>query len=166
MRRPGASPLGAFPPQTLGTVFDVLCLIWAVDHALQRTSKRMDKTLGITAPQRLVIRIVGRYPGIPAGHVARLLSVHPGTLSGILKRLERQGLLRRHSDPRDGRRSLLGLTDRGRRLDVATEGTIEAAIRRVLERTDDRRIRAACDVLGSIVEALQVAEGQQHHRHA
>ena len=122
-----ASPDSEAPP-ALGSVLDFMRLIWAVDHGLLRASRRMEASFGVTGPQRLVIRIVGRFPGIPAGHLARLLHIHPSTLTGIVARLERQGLLRRRSDPRDGRRWLLGLTDRGRVVDAAREGTAEAAV--------------------------------------
>ena len=69
-------------------------LLWAVDHGLQRRSKRMAATLGVTGPQRLVIRIVGRFPGISAGRLASILHLHPSTLTGILRRLERGGCSR------------------------------------------------------------------------
>jgi DNA-binding MarR family transcriptional regulator len=153
------SPLAA-----LGETLDFMRLIWAVDHALQRTSKRMETTLGVTGPQRLVVRILGRFPGIPAGHLATLLHVHPSTVTGILKRLERQGLIRRRSDPRDGRRSLLSLTDKGRVFDVASEGTVEAAIQRALERTRQEKIQAAREVLVSIAETLVSLDSHREER--
>jgi DNA-binding MarR family transcriptional regulator len=142
------------PLPPLGEVLDFMRLIWSVDHALQRASKRMEKTLGVTGPQRFVIRIVGRFPGMPAGDLARLLHIHPSTLTGILARLERSGLIRRRPDPRDGRRSLLGLTEEGRRLDVVTDGTVEAAVARVLEDKSSDTLRAAREVLRSVAAAL------------
>src|SRR5439155_8811053 len=66
------------PP--LGAVLDFMRLLWAVDHSLQSASKRMEAAYGITGPQRLVVRIVGRFPGIAAGRVAEILHVHPSTL--------------------------------------------------------------------------------------
>jgi len=149
----------------LGRVLDFMRLIWAVDHALQRTSKRMEMTIGVTGPQRLVIRIIGRFPGIPAGHLARLLHVHPSTLTGMVKRLERQGLVRKRADPRDGRRLLLSLSDKGRLFDVEAEGTVEAAIQRVLELAGSEQIEAACELLGSIAEALNTETRPPHGRH-
>src|SRR5258708_10274784 len=89
------------PP--LGAVVDFMRLLWAVDHSLQSASKRMESIFGITGPQRLVVRIVGRFPGIAAGRVAEILHVHPSTLTGILRRLEARGVLQRRIDPRDGR---------------------------------------------------------------
>src|SRR5437899_7072059 len=108
------------PP--LGAVLDFMRLLWAVDHSLQSASKRMESTFGVTGPQRLVVRIVGRFPGIAAGRVAEILHVHPSTLTGILKRLEARGVLQRRADPRDGRRALFSLTPRGRKLDTVRTG--------------------------------------------
>jgi MarR family transcriptional regulator, organic hydroperoxide resistance regulator len=143
------SPL---PP--LGDVLDFMRLLWAVDHALQRTSKNMETRLGVTGPQRFVLRIVGRFPGIPAGQVATLLHLHPSTLTGVFRRLEKQELLRRRADPRDGRRFLLSLTDKGRLVDVELEGTVEAAVQEILEQTPPAKLEAARDVLQAVAAAL------------
>ena len=142
------------PLPPLGDVLDFMRLIWALDHSLQRTSKRMERALGVTAPQRFVIRIVGRFPGIPAGELARFLHIHPSTLTGILGRLERSGVVRRRADPRDGRRSLLGLTDKGRQFDVATEETVEAAVARALEGMSAGKLQAAREALQSLAASL------------
>jgi len=150
----------------LGEVLDFMRLIWEVDHALQRTSKRMETTLGVTGPQRFVLRIVGRFPGIPAGHLAEILHVHPSTLTGILKRLERSGLISRRPDARDRRRTLLGLTDKGRLVDVGTEGTVEAAIQQALERSRPQQIEAARELLSTIAETLGALESKGAERSA
>ncbi len=147
-----------FPPMSLpelGPVLDFLRLIWGLDHSLQRVSKQMEKRLGVTGPQRLVIRIVGRFPGLPAGKLAALLQIHPSTLTGILKRLEGRGFLRRQVDPRDRRRVLLGLTSKGRQLDIATSGTIETAIERALSRLSPDRIEGSREVLMRLRDSLE-----------
>jgi trehalose-phosphatase len=138
----------------IGRALDFMRLLWAVDHGLHRTSKRMATTLGITAPQRLVIRIVGRFPAISAGRLAEILHIHPSTLTGILERLEARGLVERRPDPRDARRAFLGLSSKGRELDREREGTIEAAIYEALSQVSDRQIEAARTVLGSIQRVL------------
>ena len=139
------------PP--LGAVLDFMRLLWAVDHSLQSASKRMESTFGITGPQRLVVRIVGRFPGIAAGRVAQILHVHPSTLTGILKRLEARGLLQRRADPRDARRALFILTPRGRKLDTVRTGIVEQAVRRVLAK-DPNKIAAAQEVLNALSDEL------------
>jgi len=135
------------PP--LGAVLDFMRLLWAVDHALQSTSKRMESTFGLTGPQRLVVRIVGRFPGIAAGRIAGILHVHPSTLTGVLRRLESRGVLQRRPDPRDARRALFMLTNKGRKLDTIRTGTVEQAVRRVLLK-DPHKVSAAQEVLASL----------------
>jgi DNA-binding MarR family transcriptional regulator len=146
-------PRSSLPP--LGGVLEFMRTLWALDHALQRTSKRMEAELGVTGPQRLVIRVVARFPGMLAGQLAEVLHLHPSTLTGILKRLERRGLLSRRGDPRDRRRVLLGLTKKGRQLDIQSEGTIESAVRAALAELSDQKIRSAADVLGRIGSSLE-----------
>ena len=144
------------PAPRLGEVLDFMRLIWALDHALQKTSKRMRSAIGVTGPQRLVVRIVARFPGIPAGQIAQFLHVHPSTLSGILKRLEQQGLVRRRPDPKDRRRAFLGITEKGRRIDAAEVGTVEAAVERVMSRAPRAKLDGAREVLTDLAAALGV----------
>lgn len=140
--------------ERLGEVLDFMRMLWAVDHALQSMSKRMESTLGVTGPQRLVIRIAGRFPGISAGELATVLHIHPSTLTGILKRLESRGIIDRKIDPSDARRALFGLTSRGRELDSLRMGTVEAVVKRTLGKLPPRKVAAARDVLGSLADAL------------
>jgi MarR family transcriptional regulator, organic hydroperoxide resistance regulator len=137
----------------LGAVLDFMRLLWAVDHALQSASKRMEAVYGVTGPQRLVVRIVGRFPGIAAGRVAQILHVHPSTLTGILKRLEARGILVRKSDPRDARRALFGLTPKGRKLDTLKTGVVEQAVRKALARSPTM-VAAAQEMLAALSEEL------------
>ncbi|MBI2377039.1 MAG: MarR family transcriptional regulator [Deltaproteobacteria bacterium] len=129
-------------------------LLWAVDHGLQSTSKRMNSSIGLTGPQRLVLRLVGRFPGIPAGTLADLLFLHPSTLTGVLRRLEERGLLRRKRDPGDGRKALFELTPKGKKLDVPSGETVEAAVQGALEKINPRDGSAAKRVLQILAEAL------------
>jgi DNA-binding MarR family transcriptional regulator len=138
----------------LGEILEFMRLLWAVDHALQTRSKRMAATLGVTGPQRFVIRIVGRFPGISAGQLAEILHLHPSTLTGILRRLERAGLLTRRRDRRDGRRAMLGLSAAGRRLETRTGGTIEAVMQAVLAKLPRREVRFTREVLSALAGGL------------
>ncbi len=140
------------PP--LGEVLDFMRLLWSIDHGLQTTSKRMEATLGVTGLQRMVLRLVGRFPGISAGHLARILHVHPSTLTGVLKRIEDRQLVTRSVDPLDARRALFTLTGKGRTLDIPATGTVEAAVQRALERVPQARINAARELLEALSEEL------------
>jgi MarR family transcriptional regulator, organic hydroperoxide resistance regulator len=146
------------PP--LGEVLEFMRLLWAVDHGLQSTSKRMESTLGLTGPQRLVLRLVGRFPGITAGRLAHIMHVHPSTLTGVLKRMEKRGLLERKSDPLDGRKALFALTEAGRVLDIPSEGTVENAVQRAISRMPRARLENAQEVLMALAQELGAGEPQ------
>jgi DNA-binding MarR family transcriptional regulator len=141
----------------LGEVLEFMRVTWALDHALHRGSKRMRSNLGVTGPQRFVIRIVGRFPDLTAGRLAALLHLHPSTLTGVLRRLEAQGLLRRRADPVDRRRCLVVINAKGRRLNVETAGTIEAGVRRALHGASPRQLEAARELLSAIARELEEA---------
>ena len=138
----------------LGPVLDFLRALWALDHALQSASKRMETTLGVTGPQRFVIRMIGRFPAISAGKVSELLHVHPSTLTGVLKRLEQRGLVLRRADPADARRALLELTAKGRRVDAIRVGTVEGAARKALGKVPAASMRQARAVAEAITAEL------------
>lgn len=138
----------------LGQVLEFMQALWAVDHELQSSSKRQEAHTGVTGPQRLVIRMVGRFPGIPAGKVSEILHLHPSTLTGVLKRLESRGLLERRPDPADGRRALLTLTAPGRAIDAARGGTVEAGVRRALAKLSPRTVAAAREALERLAAEL------------
>jgi DNA-binding MarR family transcriptional regulator len=130
-------------------------LLWAVDHGLQSRSKQMASELGVTGPQRLVIRLAARFPQSTAGQLAAMLHVHPSTLTGVLQRLESRAIIQRESDPADGRRALFRLTNKGRRIDQLRSGTAEAVVMEALSRLDKKDLQAAERVLAEIAQHLR-----------
>jgi DNA-binding MarR family transcriptional regulator len=135
-------------------VLEFLRLMWAVDHQLQSVSKRMLVDLGLTGPQRLAVRFIGLQPGLAAGELAALLHLDPGTVTGILRRLEAHGLIARARDVSDSRRIHLTLTRRGEALNRRRAGTIEFAVRRALESVPASDVRAARRVLKLLATEL------------
>lgn len=128
--------------------------LWRLNHAMEALSLRMERDLSITAQQRLLIRCVGKFPGITPGRLAELLCVDPGTVSATTRRLLAKGLLRRETGPGDRRRVALGLTPKGRQLDRPSPGTSECAVDKLLAGTSDRDIEISVGVLKRLVTYL------------
>jgi DNA-binding MarR family transcriptional regulator len=139
----------------LEPAMDFLQRLGQLNQALEQVSSRMETTLGVSAQQRLLLRCIGKYPGLTPGHVASLLHVDPGTVSASLKRLERRGLLERRRDPRDSRRVVLGLTARGRKLDVPADGTVERGVERLLAAASPAELAATLGVLERLTGLLR-----------
>jgi DNA-binding MarR family transcriptional regulator len=149
-----AQAVGSRESNVLGIALDFMRLLWAVDHGLQMRSKRMAVELGVTSMQRVVIRLIGRYPEIAAGRLAELVHVHPSTLTGVLRRLVDRGFVQRERDPEDARRSRFVLLPSGTAIDATQAGTVEAAVRRALAKLSPESIDAARDVLAVVAEEL------------
>jgi len=128
--------------------------LWDLVHALDVRSKRMAKTLGVTGPQRLVIRVLGRSPAMAASDIAETLGMHPSTLTGILRRLEGHRMIERKVDDADRRRARFRLTARGKQIDRERKGTVEAAVRRALGRADASVIGKTSVMLTLLTEEL------------
>lgn len=147
------------PVPTLGPVLDFLRLLWAVDHGLNASSKRMRAELGVTGLQRVTLRLAGRFPGISSGELARILHVHPSTLTGVLERLVEHGLITRRTDPADRRRALFELTERGKEVNSASGGTVESVVRKALRRTAPGDVEATRRTLEVLADELRAAAG-------
>jgi hypothetical protein len=144
----------AAEPYALDPVLDFMRLLWSVEHGLERMSKRMGSELGITGPQRLVLRIVGRFPGISAGDLAHVVRLHPSTLTGILQRLVTRGLIERRRDPADSRRACLHLKPSASWFTKSTRLTVEKIVTGALESSGPVSVRGARRVLTEIAQRL------------
>ncbi len=154
MRSEQRGPDDGVRARELGSVLDFMRVLWGLDHHLVRVSKSMRTRYGVTGPQRHVVRIVGRFPGISAGELADVLHLHPSTLTGVLQRLVARGLLERTPDPRDARRALFRLTARGSRLDRLKTGTAEAKVSAALRQLSPRDVATTERVLKALTRAL------------
>jgi MarR family transcriptional regulator, organic hydroperoxide resistance regulator len=136
-------------------VLQFMRLIWAIDHELERVSKRMETSHGLTIAQRMTLLLIGRNPGVSASDLAAQMYVHAGTMSGILKRLESGGFIARTSDARDGRRHVLTLTAAGVAANRQRHGTFESTVRALLRAAAPADVTATERVLSALAGRLR-----------
>ena len=74
------------------------------------------KPLGITYTQYLVMMVLWEKDGIPVREICERLYLDTGTLTPLLKKLEKEGLLVRTRSTEDERSVLIALTEDGRKL--------------------------------------------------
>ena len=142
-------------PQPTGETLQFMQRMWDFVHALDVRSKRMMTSIGVTGPQRLVIRLVGQKPGQTASDIASMLGKHPSTLTGVLARLEERKMIIREVDPEDRRRARFKLTAAGKKIDNQRKGTVEAATRRALGRVKPADVETTLDLVAKLVEELE-----------
>jgi len=73
-----------------------------------------------------VLRVLGEHGAVETGRVAREAFLLGPSLTGVLARMERDGLVLRSRDPADQRRSVVEATAQGRKLVKKLSTSIEA----------------------------------------
>lgn len=114
----------------------------------------MSRDLGVTGPQRLVIRLVATGQATSPGELADRLVLHKSTVTGILARLERRHLVARGRHGSDGRRVTLAVTPAGERLARSTGDTIEALVEHAIGRVPAAELEAARTFMTTLAVAL------------
>ncbi len=90
--------------------------LYAASRATTAAYRPALAALDLTYPQYLVLLALWEHDGLTVGDLGRRLQLDSGTLSPLLRRLERNGVVRRHRDPDDERRVTVELTPHGRDL--------------------------------------------------
>lgn len=97
-------------------VDEVLVAIRRIIRAIDLHSRRLVQSHGLTGPQALILKEVGRSGPLTAGELANAVSLSQATITDIVKRLEGRDLLVRERSLEDKRRINIKLTDAGREL--------------------------------------------------
>lgn len=113
--------------------------------------------LGLTHPQYLVMLALWEHAPVRVADLSRMLQLDPGTLSPLLKRLERAGHLTRGRDPQDDRALAVELTDQGRALREQALAVPVAVVERLGLGIDELRDLHAA--LTRVIAAVHGAEG-------
>ena len=95
------------------TYDQVLVSLRQIIRAIDLHSKRLERESGLTGPQLLVMQLIGTAGEITAGVIAREVSLSQATVTSILDRLEKKGLLQRVRSTTDKRKVMVSLTDAG-----------------------------------------------------
>lgn len=138
----------------LGPVLAFMRTLWALEHGLSRRSWEMHRRLGVTGPQRLVLRVVSRLGPLSQGALAQVLHLNPASVTRLARALERRRLLHRLPDPHDRRRVLLELGAAGARVDRSTDRTVEGAVREALATSSRREIAVARRLVERLTDRL------------
>jgi homoprotocatechuate degradation regulator HpaR len=89
---------------------------------------------GLSDQQWRVLRVLGEHGTVETGRVAREAYLLGPSLTGVLSRMERDGLVQRERDPADQRRTVVEATPKGLKLVEKLSRTIESHYQ-LLEKT-------------------------------
>lgn len=110
---------------------DQLCFaVYSAGLAMNKLYRRLLKDLDLTYSQYLVMLVLWEKDRVNISEVGERLLLDSGTLTGLLRRMESSGLLKRERAPEDERQVIISLTPKGRdlrKLAVSIPGTVDDA---------------------------------------
>lgn len=85
-----------------------------VNRAIDLHSKHLNKTVGLTAPQVIVLQTIESQAPVTVGEIAKAISLGQATVTTIVSRLENRGYLYREKSLQDRRKVYVVLTAKGK----------------------------------------------------
>ena len=117
---------------------------------------RLRERHGIVTSQFEALRYLRDHPGSRVADLAAEFAIGIGATSKVVDRLERQGWAARQPNPSDRRSSLLNLTDDGRRLVDAAEGTFSERLAELMaDALQESPVTAAAQTFSRLRSVLE-----------
>ena len=139
-----------------------LCFpLYAATNLIQRLYRPLLTPLGLTYSQYLVMLVLWERESVTVGDLQACLHLDVGTLSPMLKRMERAGLVTRARDPQDERRVLITPTLQGRVLKAEAQELPRTLARKV--GIEEDQIAALREQTNALVDQLREAAKRENH---
>ena len=150
---------------------NVLIALRKIIQAIDLNSRQLVKRVGLTGPQLIILKEISNLGQVTIGEIAQAVSLSQATVTGILDRMEKRGLIQRKRSDHDKRKIMIHITaDAGRVLQAAPplmqEGFEErftslqdweqtmilSSLQRLVAIMDARAIQAAPFLATSVIE--------------
>ena len=134
-----------------------LCFrLYTVSRLVTQAYRPYFEPLGITYPQYLVLLILWERDNLPVSDIASRLMLDTNTVTPLLQRMERGGLVARTRGTMDSRQRIVSLTPRGRAMQEKAKD-IPACLSRKWEGNNPsiEEIVAMTKTLDSMIETLK-----------
>ena len=112
---------------------------------------------GLSDQQWRVLRVLGEHGEVETGRVAREAFILGPSLTGVLTRMERDGLIRRARDAADQRRTVVELTAKGLKAVAKLSHSIEAHYAFMEESLGKQKLTRLYALLDDVIQLEQPA---------
>ena len=139
---------------------DVLIAIRRIIQSIDLHSKSLVKEFGLTGPQLIILKEISHTSEITPSELSKAISLSQATITGILNRLEKKGLIARRRSVIDRRRLPVEITPSGDLLlENAPPLMQEAFIRQFteIESWEQHMILSSLNRLVSMMDAKQIS---------
>lgn len=110
---------------------------------------------GLSDQQWRVLRVLGEHGAVETGRIASEAFISGPSLTGVLARMERDGLIQRERDPADQRRTVVQATAAGRKLARTLARRIENHYDAVEQALGKRKLKTLYALLDELIALEQ-----------
>ena len=109
--------------------------VYSVSRLITKAYKPFLKEMGLTYPQYLVLLLLWEYETLSVNSIGEKLLLNTNTISPLIQRMEKAGLLERERSTQDERMVMVKLTSKGKELKEKASPIPEKLLKTLL--TDD-----------------------------
>ncbi len=141
---------------------NILIKIRRIVRSISLESKKVQKDFGVSIPQILCLEFLKSSPSHQATQrtIREHLNLNSSTVTGIIDRLEKNGLLARLPKSGDKRVTHITLTSAGDRLLEKTPDLLQQRLASKLKRMTPEELAHMSDILAQLIEMLEI-EGSE-----
>lgn len=139
---------------------DILIKIRKIVRSVDIESKKIQKEHGVSIPQVLCLSFLHESPNYQAtqSEIKNFLNLNSSTVSGIINRLERKGLLARLPKSGDKRVVNIALTSAGDTLFNSIPSLLHEQLSTKLQKLSDIELKKVEDSLETLVRLLEIEQ--------
>jgi DNA-binding MarR family transcriptional regulator len=146
-------------PDSLTLEEQVIAALRRITRAIDLHSRLLLHKSGLTTPQLAALQTIQRMQRLTVGALARRIHLSQGTVTGILDRLQRRGLVVRVRGSRDRRSVLVELTEAGDKLVKEAPSLLQERFQRglsQLQEWEQTMILATLQRIASMMDAEKI----------
>lgn len=138
----------------------ILIEIRRIVRAINLESKRIQKDFGISIPQLLCLNFLSKCKEYQSTHrdLTRYLQLNSSTVTGIINRLEKKGLIARLPKKEDKRVTYLSLTSKGYKVLDKTPDLLHEKLSKKLADLPADKVKRIIDSLEFLISALGIED--------
>ena len=141
----------------------ILIRVRRIVRSINLESKKVQKDFGVSIPQILCLEYLKSSPNYQATQraIREHLNLHSSTVTGIITRLEKHGLLARLPKSGDKRVTHITLTSAGDELLEKTPDLLQQRLASKLERLSPGKVEQISATLDQLIEMLELEESEE-----
>ena len=139
---------------------EILVRIRQIIRSVNLESKRIEKEYGISIPQLLCLNFLNEKENFQASHkeIKDFLQLNASTVTGIIHRLEKKGLVARLPKRKDKRVGYITITAKGGKLLDKTPEPLHEQLSQKLKKLSAEELQALQKAFDTIIDFLNIED--------